>query len=892
MTMSEKWTNVKRSAIDVLVMFIVSCFSLSTLVYVAEGDASRIYYELYHGTVYSQGQLVQTEVELFLHKDLPLRQFAGFKAVTDPLLAETSVIGNVRLLNDLGETLFASSTATGTSRASSSEQSVPEDADNESDATQSEEITLPLRNKFETVGKVVMELRLDKIKAHIAAEFQPLWILVLICSIVFAVLTFLTRTIVWERKRVWTAIAFTATFVLVACVTTFTLVNLYTDGASAKGKALLTSLSGRLDDVTNYKIDFDQFVGIDRLFGDYRRLTPDISAIALIVDGTAKFHSDNRQVGLPWTAPQRSFEYSVDISEAKGFRSTLITIALQKDVVYRQITDCIRNILALFVASALFAYFSMSVACCMQEAREGKIRGQAMVLEFGIGLIKPLFFLATFIENLNYAFLPQYVQDAVKTEHLSLGLTSLPFIAFYLCFALSILPAERTARSFGPHKLILGGLLLVAMGLIVLAGQFGFVSIVLARALSGIGQGLVFIGVQFYVLDATSTESRTRGASVIVIGFQAGMMSGMAIGSLLVSQLGPQGVFGLGTMIALVTAIYTLLVVPKLAAKNTNASGSQPQVLRNIVLTLRDPQFLKTIWLIGLPAKAVLTGVILFALPLLLIKQGFRQEDVGQITMTYGAAVIAASAWVSARATWRRVSTGNILVMGALLSGAGLLLISTVGWKPNGFDVSVVLPSVIVVVIGVIIIGIGYGFINAPVITQVTESRISGRLGAGPVAATYRLLERAGHTTGPMIVGQVAVLTGSGTLGLGWIGGALIAFGTVFAVSLQIDKTSRAELRVGMMERNAMNSAKWFAKLTLLVLAVASASSGHATAAPLGQWPTWFKLDTNLAKNWEAVEVPGDNGSVLLRLAMNRKARPRGMCCRCSPAHHRPMMLP
>ena len=99
-----------------------------------------------------------------------------------------------------------------------------------------------------------------------------------------------------------------------------------------------------------------------------------------------------------------------------------------------------------------------------------------------------------------------------------------------------------------------------------------------------------------------------------------------------------------------------------------------------------------------------------------------------------------------------------------------------------------------VVVIGVIIIGIGHGFINAPVITQVTESKISGRLGAGSVAATYRLLERAGHTTGPMIVGQVAVLTGSGTLALGWIGGVLIAFGTAFAVSLQIDKGSRAEL--------------------------------------------------------------------------------------------------
>ena len=793
MIMSENWTIVKRGVVDVLVMFTVCCFSLSTLVYVAEGDASRIYRDFYHGAVYSQGQLVQTDVESFLRKDLPLRQFGGFKALTDPLLTDTSPIGNVKLLSDVGEVVFNTSTGVKRSRIAGSEAEADDTVADEPAPNLTEEITLPLRSKFEIAGKVVMELRLDKIRAHIATEFQPLWILVLVCSLGFAALTLATRKIPWERTRIWTAVAFTATFVLVACVTTFTLVNLYTDGASAKGKALLTSLSGRLDDVTNYKIDFDQFVGLDRLFEDYRRLNPDISAIALVIDGSAKVHSDSRQIGFPWTLPPRSFEYVVDISEKNSFRSTNITIALQKDVVYRQITDCIRNILALFVASALFAYFSMSVARALQEAREGKVRGQAMVAEFGIGLIKPVFFLATFIENLNYAFLPHYVQEAVKSEHLSLGLTSFPFITFYLCFALSILPAERMARRFGPHKLILCGLLLVATGLVLLSCQLGFPSIVTARALSGIGQGLVFIGVQSYVLDATSTESRTRGASVIVIGFQAGMMSGMAIGSLLVSQLGPKGVFGLAAVIAIVTAIYTLVVVPKLSAKQTKQGGEPTQAFRNIVLTLRDPQFLKTIWLIGLPAKAVLTGVILFALPLLLIKQGFRQEDVGQITMTYGAAVIAASAWVSARATWRRVSTGSILVLGALLSGCGLLMISTVGWKPNGFDVNLVLPSALVVVVGVIVIGIGHGFINAPVITQVTESKISGRLGAGPVAATYRLLERAGHTTGPMIVGQVAILTGSSTLALGWIGGALIAFGAVFAVSLQLDKGSRAE---------------------------------------------------------------------------------------------------
>ncbi len=786
--MPDNWTTIKRSMVDVLVMFTVCCFSLSTLVYVAEGDADRIYREFYRGAAISQGQLVQTEAELFLRKDLPLKQFAGFNALTDPILEDASSIGSVKLLNDLGEIVFVSTTGAANSRAAVSEPNALETPKIEPERALSEEIILPLHNKFETAGSVVLELRLDKLSAHISTEFRSLWLLVLACSIGFALLTLATRQIAWDRKRVWTASAFAATFILVACVVTVTLLNLYNDGASAKGKALLTSLSGRLDDVTAYKIDFDQFEGIDRLFADYRRLNPDISAIGLLIDGVAKVHSDPHQIGLPWAPMQHTFEYIVDISETDSFRSTKIAITMQKDVVYRQIVDCIRNILALFVASALFAYFSMSVARSLQEVREGKVLGRATLSEFGIGLIKPVFFLATFIENLNYAFLPQYVQTAVQASNVSLGFTSLPFIAFYLCFALSLLPAERIARHFGPHKLIWGGLILVAIGLITLTGQFGFISIIMARALSGVGQGLVFIGVQCYILDATSSESRTRGASVIVIGFQAGMMSGMAIGSLLVSQLGARGVFALGAVIALVTALYTLTVVPRLATSRAKQLDRQPNAWQNIMLTLRDPQFLKTIWLIGLPAKAVLTGVILFALPLLLMKQGFRQEDIGQITMTYGASVIASSAWVSTRASRRYLTTGTILVLGSLLSGIGLVMISAVGWQFGGFDVTQLVPAALVIVSGAIVIGVGHGFINAPVITQVTESRISGQLGAGPVAATYRLLERAGHTSGPMIVGQVAVITGSGTLALGWIGGALIAFGMVFAVSLQADR--------------------------------------------------------------------------------------------------------
>src|SRR3954453_9285359 len=73
---------------------------------------------------------------------------------------------------------------------------------------------------------------------------------------------------------------------------------------------------------------------------------------------------------------------------------------------------------------------------------------------------------------------------------------------------------------------------------------------------------MLFIGVQSYILAVASPQKKTQAAAIIVFGFQGGMISGMAIGSLLVSYLHPQGVFELSAAIGLATALYPILLVP------------------------------------------------------------------------------------------------------------------------------------------------------------------------------------------------------------------------------------------------------------------------------------------------------------------------------------------
>src|SRR5438046_5203877 len=101
----------------------------------------------------------------------------------------------------------------------------------------------------------------------------------------------------------------------------------------------------------------------------------------------------------------------------------------------------------------------------------------------------------------------------------------------------------------------------------------GIMPLTVLRALSGIGQGMLFIGIQAYILAVASAEKKTQGAAIIVFGFQGGMISGMAIGSLLVTHIHADGVFGISAAIGLAAALYSMLLIPRhVAHSRANAS--------------------------------------------------------------------------------------------------------------------------------------------------------------------------------------------------------------------------------------------------------------------------------------------------------------------------------
>jgi hypothetical protein len=79
------------------------------------------------------------------------------------------------------------------------------------------------------------------------------------------------------------------------------------------------------------------------------------------------------------------------------------------------------------------------------------------------------------------------------------------------------------------------------------------------------------------------------------------------------------------------------------------------------------------------------------------------------------------------------------------------------------------------------------------VVTHVARSKLAILLGESSVTATYRFLERVGHITGPMIMGQLFLLAGTGPNVLGYIGIAVAICGLLFVLRFPSSSPSSKE---------------------------------------------------------------------------------------------------
>ena len=778
--------DLKGRFLNTVTMFLVSGVSLILLIYIGFGEAQRTYKQFNVEKLQAQGRVIQNAMETFLRPGLPMRQYVGFTTRTEPILESDDTIAAIAAFDPGGNPVFSS----GDTRIPLLPASTAATGDKSVDLRENGDyfqLVLPLRDRFEVVGSLALTMPRSVITQRVQDSFQPLVYIAGGLSLAFALFVVIGGRWLFGRRTPWLQIGYAMIFLAMSGVVVVTLVSLYSEGAQAKTKALADSLGQRVSDIVAFNLNINEMTGLDRTFGDYRRLNPDISSAGLAIDGIVEIHTNPNAVGRPWTRESGTYEYVYTLTAANNPRTITIAVALPTEIVFRQVARSVKNFAALFVASAFLAGLFLQLAASMQQANndggDESIDGSQKRDQIALNLVKPVFFVAVFVEHLNHPFLPQFMHQAAAASGLTPNFASAPFMIYYLAFALALIPAGHYAQRHSAKPLMYCGLLLAALGLMALALPLDLYTLTAARGLSGIGQGMLFIGVQSYILATASPGRKTQGAAIIVLGFQGGMISGTAIGSLIVIYMGPEGVFMLAGFIALMMALYASALVPGTSARSyagtDRLGGTIRQLGHDMGQVLRNLDFLRTMILVGVPAKAVMTGVIIFALPLLLSDLNFAQEDIGQVIMLYAAGVLLASTYVSRRVD-RTGRTEAILFWGTVLSGAGLMLVGLVDLKPTvelPFDLPI---ATLVLITGVFIVGLAHGFINAPVVTHVANSELAAKIGASSATATYRFLERIGHVAGPMIVAQLFFFGGQTATVIAWIGGAIMVFGVLF----------------------------------------------------------------------------------------------------------------
>ena len=651
-------------------------------------------------------------------------------------------------------------------------------------------VELPLRNRFENVGLLKLSTPKHLISKKLIESFIPVFYSLIGIAVLYFLFLFLTEHRWGDQERRWLQTSYGFVFFVMAVIVVLTLVNTYSEGIQERTKALAQSLAQRLNQVVELGIDISDISGLQSTLTEYKQLNPDISYVALTSGERIVIHTNPGLVDTKLQPLQDHFEYALPLSlKGKGDKDSLIlrafiNVGIPKALVYSRLWRNIKNFSVLFIASAFISFFFLDVLLSVRRSRRAVHSAEEDDRDLKVELVRPVFFLGVFIEGIHVSFLPQYFQQIAVGSGVDATWASTLFTLFFAAFALTLLPAGRYAETHGVKRMMVLGILLASLGLGAMAVTANYYLMGAIRILAGIGQGLIFIGCQSYIVTMASQAKKTQGAAIIVFGYNGGFISGAAIGALVVTYIGPSGVFTVAGILGGFLLIYALSMISEVpqtfveAESDLGEAKNKERFLANIGKVLGDLQFCKTILLVGITTKAVLTGVTIFALPLLMANAGYAQEDIGQILMFYSGGVLLSSQFIS-KLVDRTGRTREILFLGTVGSGFGLIMIGMLGWE-NLFSMGIPMLATGVLILGMLVLGLAHGFINAPIITHIANTSVSQTLGRTSTISLYRFLERVGHVLGPIIVAQLLIANQQNALTISWIGGATLLFAVLF----------------------------------------------------------------------------------------------------------------
>ncbi|AVJ16513.1 MFS transporter [Serratia rhizosphaerae] len=185
-----------------------------------------------------------------------------------------------------------------------------------------------------------------------------------------------------------------------------------------------------------------------------------------------------------------------------------------------------------------------------------------------------------------------------------------------LAQAIFQIPFGLISDRIGRKPLIVGGLLVFALGSVIAAASDSIWGIILGRALQG--SGAIAAAVMALLSDLTREQNRTKAMAFIGISFGITFAIAMVLGPVITHALGLHALFWMIAALALCGIVITLLVVPSADRHVLNRESSM--VRGSFSKVLSNPRLLKLN--IGIMCLHILLMSSFVALPLAMEKAG------------------------------------------------------------------------------------------------------------------------------------------------------------------------------------------------------------------------------------------------------------------------------
>lgn len=771
--------------------------SLLMFAYVGYGEATRVYTDMRIQRVTQLGATLQHSLSRFAQSGLPLDQFTGFDRRAEQLGQVDDSIHTIALIGERGQTIACRAAhAHEDAEDCASEFELGEeeyhdhhqgDAGEVADTDNGRIVRLPVADKFGVVGHVLLQVDGPTMRRSVEQAFVPVFLAAGGLFLLFALMQagFVSRGA--EVARRWLTPTFITVMVLMVAVLVGVMFELYRKGTEGQAEGLARSMAARLSAVTEIGIPIEALSGIDEALSDYRRINPQIAAITLTRGDEVLYRlADDDRAHADAGEGTLAFSQPVD-----GDSLLSLTAELPLSVVIEAMGSGGRNFVALFFGCMLFSLiFFRAVRARPHRAAESRATGDA-----GLAVLQPAYFLGILADSLVLSVLPEMSQIQVTNEGLSGSLVSLPFSLFFIGLTGALIPASFMTERCDLRAMFMGGAAAVAGGLFLVGTVDSFWALCAGRTLGGIGQGILLITVQAYAFEIVSSDERVRAAAAQVLGYNGGLIVGTGIGGLLAVFMDDSTFVVLAGVVAVLAVIYTRLALPSLV------KDQDPQPVRlfgDFKRVLVFPDFLALLTMIGMTSKFALAGVAIFAMPLVLHRSGYGDDEVGQALMVFAIVTYMVTA-IAPRLVAVLGSTDRALVVGmialavgmaglGLVTGGGEAVGATPAWLTGlAEDVQTGLAEVpmpvatgVAIAFSVALLGVGQGLIAAPIIARVAAGGAAGAVGRDRTIAVYRILERIGHISGPALVGLLLVAASDNAAALAALGMAYGVLGVLY----------------------------------------------------------------------------------------------------------------